>query len=46
MEAGTDMYILCLGIIGSILLYPAGNLAYIDAIFFATGCATQSGLNP
>ena len=33
-------------IIGSILLYPAGGLAYIDALFLASGGATQSGLNP
>ena len=32
-------------IVGSILLYPAGGLAYIDALFFASGAATQSGLN-
>lgn len=32
-------------IIGSILLFPAGNLRYIDALFFAAGSATQSGLN-
>lgn len=41
----TDLYILSLTIIGSILLYPAGGLAYIDALFFASGVATQSGLN-
>lgn len=32
-------------IIGSILLFPAGGLRYIDALFFAAGAATQSGLN-
>lgn len=32
-------------IIGSILLFPAGGLRYIDALFFAAGSATQSGLN-
>ena len=42
---GLDIYLLCLAIIGSILLYPAGNMAYIDALFLASGCATQSGLN-
>lgn len=41
----TDLYILALAVIGSILLYPAGGLAYIDALFFASGAATQSGLN-
>ena len=40
-----DLYIIVLSIIGSILLYPAGGLDYIDALFFASGCATQSGLN-
>ena len=40
-----DIYILGLAIIGSILLYPAGGMHYIDALFFASGCATQSGLN-
>ncbi|KAL8953823.1 MAG: hypothetical protein Q9222_000332 [Ikaeria aurantiellina] len=39
------LYILSLAIIGSILIYPAGNLDYIDALFFGSGCATQSGLN-
>ncbi|KAK8209133.1 low affinity potassium transporter [Zalaria obscura] len=34
-----------LAIAGSILLYPAGGMAYIDALFFASGAATQSGLN-
>ena len=34
-----------LAIAGSILIYPAGNLEYIDALFFGSGCATQSGLN-
>ncbi len=41
----TDLYILSAAIVGSILLYPAGRLAYIDALFFASGAATQSGLN-
>ncbi|KAL8769408.1 MAG: hypothetical protein Q9209_004636 [Squamulea sp. 1 TL-2023] len=39
------LYILSLAIVGSILIYPAGNLNYIDALFFASGSATQSGLN-
>jgi hypothetical protein len=34
-----------MSIIGSILLYPAGGMAYVDALFFASGAATQSGLN-
>lgn len=39
------LYILSLAIGGSILIYPVRNLDYIDALFFASGCATQSGLN-
>ena len=34
-----------LAILGSILLYPAHGIPYIDALFFASGAATQSGLN-
>jgi hypothetical protein len=34
-----------MAIVGSILLYPAGGMDYIDALFFASGAATQSGLN-
>jgi hypothetical protein len=30
---------------GSVMLYGNGNMAYIDALFFASGSATQSGLN-
>lgn len=40
------LYMIGLTVISSILLYPAGGLAYIDAFFFAAGAATQSGLNP
>ncbi|MCJ1310380.1 low affinity potassium transporter [Agyrium rufum] len=39
------VYLGSLVIIGSILIYPAGVVAYIDALFFASGAATQSGLN-
>ncbi|KAF2111226.1 high affinity potassium transport protein [Lophiotrema nucula] len=39
------MYLISMTLIGSILIYPAGGLAYIDALFFASGSATQSGLN-
>jgi Cation transport protein len=41
----SDFWIMGLTIFGSILLYPMGNLAYIDALFFASGACTQSGLN-
>ena len=32
-------------IICSVMIYPAGGLRYIDALFFAAGTTTQSGLN-
>ena len=32
-------------IVGSVILYGKRNIAYIDALFFAAGGATQSGLN-
>ncbi|EFW22727.1 potassium ion transporter [Coccidioides posadasii str. Silveira] len=38
-------YIIGVTIIGSVYLYPGGNLAYTDALFLAAGSATQSGLN-
>ncbi|KAL2354778.1 cation transport protein-domain-containing protein [Cryomyces antarcticus] len=39
------LYMIGMSIFGSILLYPPGGLKYIDALFFASGAATQSGLN-
>ena len=41
----TDFWIMGMAIFGSILLYIPGNMAYIDALFFASGGCTQSGLN-
>ncbi|KAI5211113.1 hypothetical protein AUEXF2481DRAFT_661062 [Aureobasidium subglaciale EXF-2481] len=38
-------YMLGMTILGSIMIYPAGVMSYIDALFFAAGAATQSGLN-
>ncbi|KAF3479458.1 high-affinity potassium transport protein [Arthroderma uncinatum] len=38
-------WIIGVTLVGSIILYPAGNMSYIDALFFASGSATQSGLN-
>jgi hypothetical protein len=32
-------------LIGSVILYGQRNIDYIDALFFASGSATQSGLN-
>ncbi|EME81574.1 uncharacterized protein MYCFIDRAFT_107046, partial [Pseudocercospora fijiensis CIRAD86] len=39
------LYMVGMTILGSIMLYPAGLMDYIDALFFAAGMATQSGLN-
>lgn len=43
-----DFWVIGLSILGSIILYASagGQLAYIDALFFATGANTQAGLNP
>ncbi|CAK7228105.1 low affinity potassium transporter [Sporothrix bragantina] len=40
-------YVIGLAILGSVLIYGPGrgNLAYIDALAFASGGATQAGLN-
>ncbi|KAF2816340.1 high affinity potassium transport protein [Mytilinidion resinicola] len=40
------IYLISLSLIGSVMLYPAGGMAYIDALLFASGSCTQSGLNP
>ncbi|KAL5349607.1 low affinity potassium transporter [Pseudogymnoascus australis] len=39
-------WIIGLAVFGSILIFIPGNIRYIDALFFATGACTQSGLNP
>ncbi|KAL4904426.1 hypothetical protein BDW74DRAFT_154832 [Aspergillus multicolor] len=39
------IYIISMALITSIIIYPGNNLAYIDALFFSAGAATQSGLN-
>jgi Trk-type K+ transport system membrane component len=39
------MYLIGWTIIGSVMLYTIGGLPYIDSLFFASGSATQSGLN-
>ncbi|KAG7194403.1 low affinity potassium transporter [Scheffersomyces spartinae] len=44
-RAAHYVYIISWCIVGSILVYPTHNLAYIDALFLATGSATQAGLN-
>ena len=40
-----DAYIIGWTLIGSVILYGGGRIDYIDALFFASGSATQSGLN-
>lgn len=39
------MYLISMTILGSVIIYPSKNMAYVDALFFACGAATQSGLN-
>ena len=41
----TDCYMIGIIIISSVMIYPAGGMRYIDALFFAAGATTQSGLN-
>ncbi|KAL4867106.1 hypothetical protein BDV12DRAFT_171966 [Aspergillus spectabilis] len=38
-------YIISMSLISSVIIYPGNDLKYIDALFFAVGAATQSGLN-
>ncbi|WPG98350.1 Hypothetical protein R9X50_00113900 [Acrodontium crateriforme] len=44
----TVHYMIMVGytIFGSIIIYGMRNMSYTDALFFAAGSATQSGLNP
>ncbi|EED17784.1 potassium ion transporter (Trk1), putative [Talaromyces stipitatus ATCC 10500] len=39
------VYLVLWAFVGSIVLVAGGNMPYIDALFFASGAATQSGLN-
>ncbi|KAH8146762.1 uncharacterized protein LAJ45_09136 [Morchella importuna] len=39
------LYIVSIIILGSVIIYPMKNMAYIDALVFASGSATQSGIN-
>lgn len=39
------LYICGMIILGSVLVFAIGGMAFIDALFFASGAATQSGLN-
>lgn len=38
-------YIITWALIGSVIVYPSGGIAYIDALFLSVSAATQSGLN-
>ncbi|KAL4735884.1 cation transport protein-domain-containing protein [Aspergillus similis] len=38
-------YIIFMGVLGLIVLYPYGNLRAIDAYFFGASASTESGLN-
>ena len=40
-----DIYIISSALIGSLLIFAGGDIAYIDALFFASGACTQAGLN-
>jgi len=42
---GLDAYIIALGIIGFIIIYPYGNMPSVDAYFFGVSASTESGLN-
>lgn len=39
------LYLIAMTIFGSIIIFGVGDIAYIDALFFASGSCTQSGLN-
>ncbi|OAP64668.1 hypothetical protein AYL99_00640 [Fonsecaea erecta] len=39
------LYMIGMTILGSVIMYGIGDIAYIDALFFASGSCTQSGLN-
>lgn len=45
MLTATDTYIVSVILLSSLIVYAASNMDYIDALFFASGSATQSGLN-
>lgn len=42
---GLDAYIIFMGLLGLVVLYPAGNMAAVDAYFFGASASTESGLN-
>ena len=41
----SDIYIISCIVVGSIVIFATGGIPYVDALFFASGATTQSGLN-
>jgi hypothetical protein len=39
------IYLIMMSFIGSVILYPGGQMSYVDALFHSAGASTQSGLN-
>ena len=39
------LYMIGMSLLGSVIIYGIGDIHYIDALFFASGASTQSGLN-
>ncbi|KAI1621831.1 cation transport protein-domain-containing protein [Exophiala viscosa] len=39
------LYLMGMALLLSVIMYVQGGMAYIDALFFASGACTQSGLN-
>ncbi len=39
------LYLIGMALMVSVLIFVQGGMAYIDALFFASGACTQSGLN-
>ncbi|KAI5792891.1 cation transport protein-domain-containing protein [Pyronema domesticum] len=39
------MYLIGMTLVGSLIVWAGQNMPYIDALFFASGACTQSGLN-
>ncbi|KEF63467.1 uncharacterized protein A1O9_01445 [Exophiala aquamarina CBS 119918] len=39
------LYVIGMTLLMSVIIYGIGDIAYVDALFFASGGATQSGLN-
>lgn len=39
------LYLMGMSLFGSVIIFGIGDIRYIDALFFASGSSTQSGLN-